>query len=126
MSGEAVETLSVLLADVACLVYNSVSENAHWPGILLHDSPREADLGLRIYRSFIRFVASLEDHFGNRDACPFQYIITTTTSPPEELRTPEYVRLRLNALQADGLLLGRSVAASLDEPPQLLLGQETR
>lgn len=119
MSGEAVETLSVLLADVACLVYNSVSENAHWPGILLHDSPREADLGLRIYRSFIRFVASLEEHFGSRDACPFQYIITTTTPPPEELRSPDHVRLRLNALQADGLLLGRSVAAPVDEPPQL-------
>jgi hypothetical protein len=100
-------------------VYNSVSENAHWPGILLHDSPREADLGLRIYRSFIRFVASLEDHFGSRDACPFQYIITTTTPPPEELRTPEYVRLRLNALQADGLLLGRSVAAPMDEASHL-------
>lgn len=119
MSGEGMGTLSVLLADVSCLIYNSVSKNVHLPGILLHDSPREADLGLRLYRSFIRFVASLEQHFGRQDACPFQYIITTTTPPPEELRTPEHVRLRLDASRSDGLLLGRSFGATGDDSPLL-------
>jgi hypothetical protein len=110
MSGEAVETLSVLLADVAALVYNTVSDTSHLPGFLLHDSPREADLGIRIYRSFVRFVASLQEHFGGPHECPFQYLITTTTAPPEELRTPEYVKLPLNASTVEGLLLRCSIA----------------
>lgn len=110
MSGEAVETLSVLLSDIASLVYNTVSDEAHLPGLMLHDSPREADLGLRIYRSFIRFVGSLVDSFGENDNCPFQYILTTTTPPPEELQAPQFVKLRLNASKLDGLLLCRNVA----------------
>ncbi len=109
MSGEAVETLSVLLADVACLVYNSVSQKACLPGILLHDSPREADLGLRIYRSFIRLVGTLQDHFGSPDKCPFQYILTTTTPPPAEFQTDQ-VKLRLNAADPDGLILRKNIA----------------
>ena len=112
MSGEAVETLSVLLADVACLVYNSVSEKARLPGILLHDSPREADLGLRIYHSFIRLVGALQDHFGSPDKCPFQYILTTTTPPPMGFQTDQ-VKLRLNAAVLNDLLLRRNVAEPL-------------
>ena len=111
MSGEAVETLSVLLADVACMIYNSVSSGTRLPGLLLHDSPREADLGLRLYRSFIRFVASLQNHFGSVDSCPFQYILTTTTAPPEELRSEEAVKLHLNAAVVEQLLFRRNVAA---------------
>jgi len=110
MSGEAVETLSVLLSDVASLVYNTASDKSHLPGILVHDSPREADLGIRIYRSFIRLAASLQNHFGAPENCPFQYIITTTTAPPEELRGPGYVKLPLSASAPSGLLLGRNVA----------------
>lgn len=119
MSGEAVETLSVLLSDITSLIYNTVSDAAHLPGLMLHDSPREADLGIRIYRSFIRFVASLPQHFGGNDNCPFQYILTTTTPPPEELRTPQYVKLPLNASKLDGLLLRRNIAEPRNEDAAL-------
>jgi len=115
MSGEAVETLSVLLADVACLIYNTVYDKARLPGFLMHDSPREADLGIRIYRSFIRFAASLQEHFGGPDKCHFQYLITTTTAPPEELRTAEHVKLPLNASGPDGLLLRRNIALTREQ-----------
>lgn len=122
MSGEAVETLSVLLTDLTSLIYNSVSENSHLPGFLLHDSPREADLGLRIYRSYIRFAASLQAHFNNRDQCPFQYILTTTTAPPKELRNKNFVKLRLNAAQPSGMLLGRTIGTEIaDETASLPL-----
>lgn len=114
MSGEAVETLSVLLADVASLIYYTVSDRVHLPGFLLHDSPREADLGIRIYRSFIRVVASLQAQFGGTENCPFQYILTTTTAPPEEQRKPEFLRLSLNAAKVEGLLLKRNVAAVIE------------
>jgi len=123
MSGEAVETLSVLLSDVAALVYNTVSNRAHLPGFILHDSPREADLEGRIYRSFIRFMASLQIHFGGADACPFQYIVTTTTPPPDELQTAEFIKIHLNAAKPQELLLRRNVAtASPQAGPQLFPG----
>ncbi|MHB9072059.1 MAG: hypothetical protein ACYC6G_00900 [Desulfobaccales bacterium] len=118
MSGEAVETLSVLLADVAVLVYYTVSDKVHLPGFLLHDSPREADLDIGIYRSFLRFAASLQEHFGGAEKCPFQYFITTTTAPPEELRTAKYVKLQLNASDTGGLLLRRNIAAQTEISPE--------
>lgn len=110
MSGEAVETLSVLLADIAALVYHSVSEGSRLPGFVIHDSPREADLGLRLYRGLIRVIAAIEAHFQTLESCPFQYILTTTTPPPEEMRTDGVVRLRLDAAHSDGLLFRRNVA----------------
>lgn len=115
MSGEAVETLSVLITDIASLVYTTVSSNAHLPGFLLHDSPREADLGIRIYRSFIRFIASLQAHFGEPDNCPFQYILTTTTAPPRELQNEQFVKLKLNAMEPSGLLLRRNIGVVIDQ-----------
>lgn len=119
MRGEAVETLAVLLADVASLVYYAVSDNAHLPGFLVHDSPREADLGIRIYRSFIRFVASLQAHFGEPDNCPFQYVLTTTTPPPKELRGAPFVKLPLDASNPSKLLLGRNIAITNKEDNSL-------
>jgi hypothetical protein len=119
MSGEAIETLCVLLSDFASLIYNTVSDASRLPGLMLHDSPREADLGLRIYRSFIRFVASAIERVGGNDHCPFQYILTTTTPPPEELRNVEVVRLRLNASKLDDLLLRRNIADVPSHGPTL-------
>ena len=124
MSGEAVETLSVLLADVSCLVYNSVSEKVRLPGFLLHDSPREADLGLRIYRSFIRLVAALQDHFASPEQCPFQYIVTTTTPPPAKLQTAQFVKLRLDASRRSGLLLCRQVDETAEAARQQEMFQD--
>ena len=126
MSGEAVETLSVLLADIASLIYSTVADNAHLPGFLLHDSPREADLGSRIYRNFIRLVASLQEHFGEVDDCPFQYFLTTTTAPPPELQNDRFVKLKLNAAEVSGLLLMRNISHSIDEKyvPRLFLKGE--
>jgi hypothetical protein len=95
------------------LVFNSVSTKACLPGLLLHDSPREADLSLRIYRSFIRLVGALQEHFGPAEKCPFQYILTTTTPPPTDYQK-DYVRLHLNAAVPDDLMLRRNIAARDD------------
>jgi hypothetical protein len=110
MSGEAVETLAVLLADISGLIYNSKNDKSKLPGFLLHDSPREADLGKRIYWSFLRFAASLQTGFASLDQCPFQYILTTTTEPPKELQTADWIKLQLSASKAAELLFKRSLA----------------
>lgn len=115
MSGEAMETLAVLLADMSCVIFNSLSNSSHLPGFLLHDSPREADLGLRLYHAFIRFVAAVEANFAARGGCPFQYILTTTTPPPRAVADKAHIALRLDASKESELLFRRNLARPPDE-----------
>ncbi|HBA85733.1 MAG TPA: hypothetical protein DCZ95_16750 [Verrucomicrobia bacterium] len=112
MSGEAVETLAILLADMSSVLFNCVSKGSNLPGFLLHDSPREADLGLRLYRSFISFIAELEKVFGGADQCPFQYILTTTSPPPRDLREPPTRKDRFSALTENELFLRRDISST--------------
>ena len=123
MTGEAVETLSVLLADLSCVVFGSVSDSVHLPGFLLHDSPREADLGLRLYKNVIRLAVASAGHFGDVSQCPFQYVLTTTTPPPKELRGPEFVKLKLNAATLDELLLRRNISVPVPGQAALQLDE---
>ncbi len=83
LAGEAYETLAVLLADLTLLLESTAKKVRH-PGFLLHDSPREADLNVRIYERLLQ-VASDEMNATGGDAPPFQYIVTTTTPPFEAL-----------------------------------------
>jgi hypothetical protein len=115
MSGEAVESLAVLLADFSCLLFNLISKDSHLPGFLLHDSPREADLGLRLYHSFINFVAEVSVAFEKQSDCPFQYVLTTTTPPPAAANNPRNLVLRLDASREDGLLFRRDLSRPLDD-----------
>ena len=108
LAGEAVETLAVLLTDLACLILG-VEQNCQHPGFHIHDSPREADLGARIYRQFLERAASLHQQLGGQDSAPFQYIVTTTTAPPRALQANEYVALRLSNEHDNELLLRRSL-----------------
>ncbi|MDR1011566.1 MAG: hypothetical protein LBM04_10685 [Opitutaceae bacterium] len=123
MSGEAIETLAVLLSDLSCMIYSIYSENSLLPSFLIHDSPREADLGLRIYHSFIRFTAGIHEKFQTAGDCPFQYILTTTTPPPKDMQTDEIVRLKLDASKKNELLFRRNLANPPDDsqPEQLLM-----
>jgi hypothetical protein len=41
MSGEAEETLSMLLCDITGMIYTSVTQREPLPGFLVHESPRE-------------------------------------------------------------------------------------
>jgi len=117
ISGEAITTLSVLLADVSCMLYAGMSERVKLPGFVLHDSPREADLGMRLYRNYFRFIRDLENHFGGAESCPFQYIITTTTPPPPEMEDDEtLICLKLNAGIPEELLFRRNLSEPVDEP----------
>jgi len=106
LSGEAFETLSILLADMAILLMGSIGAAAH-PGILIHDSPREADLGSHIYRRLLLTVAAVADELAIDDVVPFQQIITTTTPPPTTLKKKSTTCLKLGG--EDGQLFGKQL-----------------
>ncbi|WP_319946026.1 chromosome segregation protein SMC [Mesorhizobium sp. AR07] len=88
----AIESLKILAFDLAAMCV-SIEGATRVPSFLLHDSPREADLGLSIYGRLFDIVQELE-HIGGRPL--FQYIVTTTTAPPSEFRERPYLQLKLH------------------------------
>lgn len=101
-STAAIDSLKVLAFDLAALC-RSMEGETRIPAFLLHDSPREADLGRSIYHRLFDLAHTLED-FG--PAPLFQYIVTTTTAPPEKLQTDPWLRLKIHGAPATERLLG--------------------
>ena len=101
----AIDSLKVLAFDLAVLCL-SVEGATRVPAFLIHDSPREADLGLSIYHRLFRLVAEIE---GSGAPPPFQYIITTTTRPPEDLAVEPWLRLTLRGSPGTERLLRRDL-----------------
>jgi hypothetical protein len=77
----AIQSLKVLAFDLACLCL-SVEGRTRIPALLIHDSPREADLGQTIYDEHFRLLRELEEELAGGT---FQYLITTTTRPPHDV-----------------------------------------
>jgi hypothetical protein len=73
----------VLAFDLACLCL-SIEGATRVPAFLIHDSSREADLGLSIYDELFRLMRELE---ALTEITAFQYIVTTTTRPPDDPRS---------------------------------------
>ena len=96
LSGEAYDTLAVLLADLTLLLEGN-SSHAYHPGLLIHDSPREADLDLRIYHRLLEMAESSLGRLEPGEELPFQYIVTTTTPPSERLQASSILKLRLGS-----------------------------
>lgn len=103
LTGEAVETLALVLADVAAMMC-SCQGIGHHPRFLLHDSPREADLDRHIYNRYLQAMMTLSTEHGGAEAAPFQYIITTTSRPPDNLR--QAICLQLEAHPQTNMLFG--------------------
>ena len=82
LTSTALTTLKILVFDLAALLASARQSSQH-PGLLLHDSPREADLTAAIYRRI--FDIPKGEEFNETEA-PIQYIITTTEPPPEHLK----------------------------------------
>jgi hypothetical protein len=100
-STSAIDSLKVVAFDLACLVM-SIEGNTHLPCFLVHDSPREADLSRSIYERLFEFAAKLQDH---GKAPLFQYILTTTTAPPDAFQSAPWVRLKIRGAPAFERLL---------------------
>lgn len=101
VGGTAMDSLKAIAFDLAALVM-SIEGRAHLPAFWIHDSPREADLGPSYYERIFLFARQLEQ-FGAEPA--FQYIVTTTTEPPPDIREAPYLIDRLDGLNANERLL---------------------
>lgn len=82
LTSTALVTLKILLFDLAAL-FASTRDAENHPGMLIHDSPREADLTAAIYLRIFDAARAQEPEDGPK---PFQYIITTTEPPPKDLQ----------------------------------------
>jgi hypothetical protein len=100
LSTAAVESFKIVAFDLAAMIL-SVNGKARMPSLLIHDSPREADLDADIYSNLFDFVLSLED---KAIPPPFQYIITTTTAPSQRARRHDAKRLELSSTPAEARL----------------------
>lgn len=106
-TGEAVETLALVLADFTSVLW-SVEDHGHHPRFLIHDSPREADLGQGIYNQYLLAIRNIMIQLGGAEA-PFQYIVTTTSQPPKSLQDDGTVVLSLKAKPPTELLFTRQL-----------------
>lgn len=97
----AIDSLKVVAFDLATLAM-SLERSLFFPGILVHDSPREADLSEMVYRRLFEFSAKLEEC---GPAPLFQYILTTTTAPPDRFQSKPWLRLELKGAPAEERLL---------------------
>ena len=100
-STTAIESLKIVAFDLAVMCM-SIEGKAHLPAFLIHDSPREANLGLSIYHQLFEFVHDLEE-VGRQPL--FQYIITTTTRPPDHLTKEPWLRETLRGAPAKERLM---------------------
>lgn len=104
-STSAIDSLKVVAFDLAALCL-SMEGKTQVPAFLVHDSPREADLGLSLYERLFHFVHDLE---GITEAPAFQYIITTTTRPPKPLAKKPWLTITLSGSPASERLLKRDL-----------------
>lgn len=100
ISTSAIESLKVVAFDLAVMLM-SMEGRTQLPAFLIHDSPREADLGRSIYDRLFDLTRRLEE-FGPTPI--FQYIVTTTTAPPDTARTDSWLKLELHSAPSDARL----------------------
>lgn len=101
----AIESLKVLAFDLACLCL-SAEGATRVPAFLIHDSPREADLSLIIYDELFSLVRELEQA---TETPSFQYIVTTTTPPPEGFQEKPWLIESLRGAPASERLMRRDL-----------------
>ena len=105
VGGMAMESLKAIGFDLAALLM-SIEGHSMLPAFLVHDSPREADLGEAIYHRLFRLVRSFERLGG---APAFQYVITTTSRPPDDFCQMPFLVAELQGSKAEERLLRRDL-----------------
>jgi hypothetical protein len=108
MSSGAIDALEVVAFDLATMLW-AVLGRGHHPRLLIHDSPKVADMSPALYEPLFDLAVQAE-----RDAAgapTFQYILTTTEPPPPNLKEGDEVILKLDASEAGGRLFKRDFKA---------------
>lgn len=113
VGGEAYQVLEILLGDVTALLDSATSQSSLHPGFVAHDCPREADMSERLYQEFLLLVMEAEEQLRREGGVPFQYIVTTTSPPPDALCSEPFLRLELHPGVEEGLLFKRRLVPSL-------------
>jgi hypothetical protein len=107
LDSAALRVVKYVCFDLAALMLGVSDAECHHPCFLIHDSPREADLGAEIYRELFTAVQALE---AVAPKAPFQYIITTTEAPPKALQQfPWLLEPILDATVAERRILGENL-----------------
>jgi hypothetical protein len=101
VGGQAMESLRTLAFDLTAML-TSLEGGAGVPAFLIHDSPRDADLGESVYHRLFRFAVSLESL---SEQPPFQYIITTTSNQPAEIQSSDCLVQKLSGSSVNNRLL---------------------
>lgn len=103
-----IATVKVLAFDLAA-VLASIEGHGAFPRFLVHDGPREADMSPDVYERLFVLARELEKCFAGEPA--FQYIVTTTSSPPDRFIQPDspWLRLQLAGIPAEERLLRRDL-----------------
>jgi hypothetical protein len=96
LTSAAIESIKIIAFDLAAML-SSVEGIGFHPRLLIHDGPREADMSTEIYQKFFLFAQAMEEAFGKGGTPSFQYIITTTEPPPEDLRKKPWLLEILDA-----------------------------
>jgi hypothetical protein len=115
VGGEAYHVMEVLLGDIVCMVDAVVNTGSRHPAFLIHDCPREADMGSHLYHDFLEMLREIEAHFNYQGVPCFQYIVTTTSPPPRALQKKPYLCLTLKPGADSGLLFGRQLTQETAE-----------
>ena len=66
-----------------------------------------------LYREFFLVAAEAAEQLGRDSGAPFQFIVTTTSPPPEKVRGESYVVLELEPGSDEKLLFRRELAPEL-------------
>jgi len=117
--GDAYTVLEILLGDVSCAADGVDGGGAH-PGFLLFDCPREREMSPQLYDRFLKLLDEV-----CKSVPGLQVVLTTTTPPPEPLRSEPTRILKLSHASDDELLLKRRIEDLLTRtPPAMPEGDE--
>ncbi|MDL2226997.1 hypothetical protein LJB86_05005 [Deltaproteobacteria bacterium OttesenSCG-928-M10] len=100
IGGDAVKAMRTVLGDFASMISSILPSGKH-PGFLVHDSPRQSEVSLQWFDQFLKHMIERAEAAGGENA-PYQYIVTTTLLPPEELRP--YIRKEFASIPQEKLL----------------------
>jgi hypothetical protein len=103
--GRALSAMATVVSfDLACVMLSIAGVGNHLR-FLIHDSPREGEMEMPLFKRIFDVACYLESCFGNSPPS-FQYIVTTTKAPPSYCTENEpHTRLVLHGREDDGRLL---------------------